>query len=143
MMRPLSLPPLSWHPLSWPPLSLALIAAALSLSGCSNRYFERKDTVTFSAGDAVATNNALMIADPTPRRAYDTHIVTPGETAARAGDNYAQGRYKWYSEPGNKDEPVEGLNKTGASSPDRPSGAAPGGGASGGGVPGGGAPGGQ
>jgi hypothetical protein len=97
-------------------------AAALGLSGCSNQYFERKDSVTFSAGDAVAWNNAQMIADPAPRRAYDRNIVTPGETAARAGANYASGRFKWYNEPGNKDEPVEGLNKSGAFNPDRLSG---------------------
>jgi hypothetical protein len=127
---------------SWP----LLAAAALGLSGCSNQYFERKDKVTSSAGDAVAWNNALMIADPTPRRAYDTNIVTPGETAARAGNNYAQGRFKWYAEPGSKDEPLEVVNKTGASNPDRPgggdatAGALPGGGAPAGNVPSGGAP---
>jgi hypothetical protein len=126
-------------------LSLSLLGAtALGLASCSNQYFERKDSVTFSAGDAVAWNNAQMIADPTPRRAYDTNIVTPGETAARAGGNYASGRFKWYAEPGSKDEPSEVLNKVGASNPDRPGG---GGGAAGapagGGAPGGGAPGAQ
>jgi hypothetical protein len=113
-----------------------LAAAALSLSGCSNQYFERKDSVTFSAGDAVAWNNAQMIDDPAPRRAYDTRIVTPGETAARAGGNYASGRYKWYTEAGSKDEPSEVLNKVGEANPDRPGG----GGAAVGGAPGGGAP---
>jgi hypothetical protein len=122
-----------------------LAAAALSLSGCSNQYFERKDSVTLSAGDAVAWNKAQMIIDPTPRRAYDTNIVTPGETAARAGGNYASGRFKWYDEPGSKDEPKEVLNRVGASNPDRSGG---GGGtagapAGGGGAPVGGALGGQ
>ncbi|WP_294539690.1 hypothetical protein [uncultured Rhodoblastus sp.] len=119
-------------------------AAVLGLSACSNQYFERKDSVTFSAGDAVAWNKAQMIADPTPRRAYDRNIVTPGETAARAGGNYASGRYKWYTEPGSKDEPSEVLNKTGASNPDRRGGGdATSGPQAGGGAPAGGAPGGQ
>jgi hypothetical protein len=87
-----------------------LLAAALSLSGCSNQYFERKESVTFSAGDAVAWNNAQMIIDPAPRRAYDTNIVTPGETAERAGKDYAKGQYRWYTNAGGPhDEPKETL----------------------------------
>jgi hypothetical protein len=91
-------------------LSRSLLGAALGLSACSNQYFERKDSVTFSAGDAVAWNNAQMIVDPTPRRAFDTRIVTPGETAARGGNDYAKGRYRWYKVSGaNRDEPTEVL----------------------------------
>jgi hypothetical protein len=88
---------------------LGFAAVSLALSGCSNQYFERKDTVTFSAGDAVAWNKAQTIPDPTPRSAYNTNIVTPGVSAARAGADYAQGRYRWYSNPSNPDEPIENM----------------------------------
>ncbi len=92
---------------------LGAAAVALALSGCSNQYFERKDTVTFSAGDAVAWNNAQMIPDPAPRSAYDTNIVTPGETAARAGNDYAQGRFRWFTEPAGVDEPKDSYFEKG------------------------------
>ncbi len=39
----------------------------LASAGCSNQYSERKDTVTFAAGDAVATNLAVQTPDPWPR----------------------------------------------------------------------------
>ena len=94
---------------------LGVAAIAFGLSGCSNQYFERKDTITFGAGDAVAWNNAQMIADPTPRYASNTNIVTPGETAARAGSDYAHGRFRWYSEPGGVDEPKDTMVSVGAS----------------------------
>ena len=125
--------------LSWSLFGAAVLA--LGLSGCANQYFERKDTVTFNAGDAVAWNNAQQIVDPTPRRAYDTNIVTPGETAARAGADYAQGRNKWFTEPAGVDEPRDIMNSVGASSPDRGGMAGAGGGGPGAGGPGG-APGG-
>jgi hypothetical protein len=86
---------------------LGFAAVSLALSGCSNQYFERKDTVTFSAGDAVAWNKAQQIVDPAPRSAYNTNIVTPGVTAERAGADYAQGRYRWYTTSGSSDTPKE------------------------------------
>lgn len=76
-----------------------LVAAAgfgLALSGCSNQYFERKDTVTFNAGEAVAWNSAQQIPNPTPPRSNDTHIVTDGEIAARAVRRNIDGGEKWF-----------------------------------------------
>lgn len=103
---------------------LGFAAVSLALSGCSNQYFERKDTVTFSAGDAVAWNKAQQIVDPTPRSAYNTNIVTPGESAARAGADYAHGRYKWYNNPNSTDEPKEVMVAPGSvnagNAPDTP-----------------------
>jgi hypothetical protein len=100
---------------------LALAALGFALSGCSNQYFERKDTVTFSAGDAVAWNNAQQIPNPTPRYAYNNNIRTPGETAARAGADYVSGRSKWYSDA-NSDAPELKMNSAGAFYPDAPGG---------------------
>jgi type IV pilus biogenesis protein CpaD/CtpE len=68
--------------------------ACLILSACSqysNRYAERVDTVTLSAGDAVASNAAVQIPTPWPRYSNDTTIAMDGERIARAVDRYREG----------------------------------------------------
>lgn len=66
----------------------------LMLSACTqyqNRYVEREDTVTLSAGDAVASNAALQIPTPWPRYSNDTTIAMDGERIARAVARYREG----------------------------------------------------
>jgi hypothetical protein len=68
--------------------------ACLILSACSqysNRYAERVDTVTLSAGDAVASNAAVQIPTPWPRYSNDTRIAMDGERIARAVARYRVG----------------------------------------------------
>jgi hypothetical protein len=89
----------------------AFAVLGLALSGCSNQYFERKDTVTFSAGDAVAWNNAQQTPDPAPRVAYNTNIPTVGEKAVKAVRNNIDGRRNWYK---GTDETVHDSVVTGA-----------------------------
>jgi type IV pilus biogenesis protein CpaD/CtpE len=66
----------------------------LMLSACTqytNRYAEREDTVTLSAGDAIASNAALLVPTPWPRYSNDTTIAMDGERIARAVARYRQG----------------------------------------------------
>ncbi len=66
----------------------------LMLSACTqyqNRYLEREDTVTFSAGDAVASNAAVQIPTPWPRYSNNTTIAMDGERIARAVARYREG----------------------------------------------------
>jgi hypothetical protein len=100
----------------------AFAALGLALSGCSNQYFERKDTVTFSAGDAVAWNNAQQIPDPAPRVAYNTNIPTTGERAVNAVRNNNEGRHNWFRSAG---ETLHEAVVTGASSGNGGSNSAP------------------
>jgi hypothetical protein len=75
--------------------TLFLIAAVLpgfALAGCSNQYLQRKDTVTFGAGDAVAWDSAQQIANPWPRRAQNTRIATNGEKGVQAVRQYIKGQ---------------------------------------------------
>lgn len=71
-----------------------LSTVCLELSACTqymNRYVERIDTINFNSGDAVATNEALMVPTPWPRYAYDTNIAFDGERIARAVERYRAG----------------------------------------------------
>jgi hypothetical protein len=73
---------------------ILLPTVCLMLSACSqytNRYAEREDTVTLSAGDAVASNAALQVPTPWPRYSNDTTIAMDGERIARAVARYRQG----------------------------------------------------
>lgn len=76
-------------------LRIILLAMVyLMLSACSqysNQYAERKDTITFSAGDAVASNAAVQIPTPWPRYSNDTAIAMDGERIARAVARYREG----------------------------------------------------
>jgi hypothetical protein len=73
---------------------ILLPLVCLMLSACTqywNRYAEREDTVTFSAGDAVASNAVVQIPTPWPRYSNDTTIAMDGERIARAVARYREG----------------------------------------------------
>jgi hypothetical protein len=64
---------------------ITALTAALVLSGCEHdRYADRRDSVTFGAGDSIAANKALQIIDPWPQDARTIRHGTSGEQAAAA-----------------------------------------------------------
>jgi hypothetical protein len=66
----------------------------LTLSGCTqywNQYAERKDSITFGAGDAIASNSAVQIPTPWPRHSNDPNIAFDGERINRAVARYREG----------------------------------------------------
>jgi hypothetical protein len=68
-----------------------VVGTALTLAGC-NQYWERKDTVAFGAGDAVAANLAVQVHDPWPAGARDTNIAFDGQRTALAIQRYKTGQ---------------------------------------------------
>jgi hypothetical protein len=72
---------------------LALIAAT-ALGGCTDMYLDRRDTVSFAAGDAVATNKVTHMVDPWPARAGDRNIAFDGERMAAAAERYRTDKVK-------------------------------------------------
>jgi hypothetical protein len=70
---------------------LALVAAPL-LSGCM--YLDHRETVSFAAGDAVATNKVVQMVDPWPPRAGDRNIAFDGERMAAAAERYRTDKVK-------------------------------------------------
>ena len=66
---------------------LALAAATL-LGACTDMYLDRRDTVSFAAGDAVAANKVTHMVDPWPARAGDRNIPHDGERMAAAAERY-------------------------------------------------------
>jgi hypothetical protein len=58
-------------------------AAALGLAAC-DKYADRRDQVTFGAGDAIAANKAAQIIDPWPAAARTVTHGMRGEQAEAA-----------------------------------------------------------
>jgi hypothetical protein len=70
---------------------LALVAVLVALSGCSE-YFDRRDTIALSAGDAVAADKVTQMVDPWPRASANKNISFNGEKMQSAVERYRTNR---------------------------------------------------
>jgi hypothetical protein len=66
----------------------AVLAAVLVLAGCSDIYFDRRETVSFHAGDASASNASAQSIDPWPAEAGNRRITYNGERMQKAAERY-------------------------------------------------------
>ena len=71
---------------------LAALAVCAALAGCSNYYFDRRDTVSMSAGDAHASNRVTHMVDPWPRASGNRNIAFNGQTMQAAVERYRRGK---------------------------------------------------
>ncbi|MEW6641881.1 MAG: hypothetical protein AB1586_15360 [Pseudomonadota bacterium] len=79
-----------------------LTAAAMTLIGSCQasawdeieRYFQRKDTVTFSAGDAKEVNARTHMLTPWPRGVHDRRILANGSRMAHGIECYEAGPHR-------------------------------------------------
>jgi len=58
------------------------------LAGCSDIYYDRRETVSFAAGDAVASARATQVVDPWPPASADRWVVSNGVRVAGAVERY-------------------------------------------------------
>ncbi|RAI45293.1 hypothetical protein [Rhodoplanes roseus] len=72
-------------------LAGALLLAGF-VAGCSDIYYDRRQTVLFGAQDAVASNVAIHTIDPWPKAAADRNIPGQGTTVAIAAERYRTGK---------------------------------------------------
>lgn len=73
-------------------LRAALVASSMLLAGCSDIYFDRRETVVPSAGDAIAANRVTHMVDPWPPASADRNIAFNGEKMQSAIERYRYGR---------------------------------------------------
>jgi hypothetical protein len=71
-------------------IAATVAGAALSamLGGCSDLYMDRRDEIHFSAGDAIAANNAMQTNDPWPAHSGNTNIAFNGQRMQTAVERY-------------------------------------------------------
>jgi hypothetical protein len=76
--------------------SLCAAAAAcgliVTLAGCSDIYYDRRETVSAGANDAVAGNSAIQMIDPWPRSAANRDFASNGERVVLGIERYRTGR---------------------------------------------------
>ena len=72
-----------------------LVAGALlgaTLGGCSDIYFDRRDTISLVSGEASAANAVTQTVDPWSAASGNRNIAYSGEKAAVAAERYRTGR---------------------------------------------------
>ncbi len=69
---------------------LALIGPILgaTLGGCSDIYFDRRETVALGADDHIASNMVAQMVDPWPRYVGNKNIAFDGERMQAAAERY-------------------------------------------------------
>jgi len=70
----------------------AIVVLGSFLAGCSDIYYDRRETVTFAAGDAVASAQATQTIDPWPRASANRHVDSNGARVAGAIERYRTGQ---------------------------------------------------
>jgi hypothetical protein len=70
----------------------AVLVFSTVLASCSDLYYDRRETVAFGAGDAVAANAAVQTIDPWPRGSDKRDFSTNGPRMAGAIERYRTGR---------------------------------------------------
>jgi hypothetical protein len=58
------------------------------LAGCSDVYFDRRDTIALGGGDAVAANQVEQMVDPWPPNSNNKNLTFNGERMQRAVQCY-------------------------------------------------------
>lgn len=72
--------------------TLASMVLAAMLGGCSEYYFDRRDTVSLHSGEAMAANRVTQMVYPWPAASGNRNIAYNGEKAATASERYRAGR---------------------------------------------------
>ena len=68
-------------------VATALLFGAL-LGGCSDIYFDRRDSVVLGGGDSVLANQVEQMVDPWPRYSNNKNLTFNGERMQRAVECY-------------------------------------------------------
>ena len=67
------------------------VVIATAVTGCSDIYYDRRETISLGAGNALATNKATHTIDPWPPYAANDRIAFNGQRMQSAQDRYKRG----------------------------------------------------
>lgn len=71
-------------------MAAALLAGALS--GCSDLYLDRRETIALGADDFMATNRVTHMVDPWPPASADRNYLVNGDKMQSAVERYRTGK---------------------------------------------------
>ena len=69
-----------------------MVLATIALTGCSDMYLDRRESISLSAGDAVYTNQVTQMVDPWPPHSADRNIAFNGQKMQSAVERYRTNR---------------------------------------------------
>jgi ABC-type glutathione transport system ATPase component len=69
-----------------------IMLAGSMLAGCSDIYFDRRETVALGADDHIAVNRVAQMIDPWPRDSAKRAIAYNGQKMQSAAERYRTGR---------------------------------------------------
>src|SRR5207237_3127646 len=67
---------------------LSVVALATLLAGCSDIYFDRRETISFHGGDASLSNVVAQTYDPWPQASANREIEGNGDRMQKAVERY-------------------------------------------------------
>jgi hypothetical protein len=70
----------------------AVIVLGTLLGGCSDIYYDRRETVSLGADDHIAANQAIQMVDPWSRHVGNKNIAFNGERMQAAVERYRHNR---------------------------------------------------
>ena len=70
----------------------AIFAVGTALGGCSDIYWDRRETIALGANDAVETNKVTHMIDPWPRYSGNRAFASNGQRVVAAQERYRYGR---------------------------------------------------
>jgi hypothetical protein len=68
--------------------AFAALAFGVWLGGCSDLYWDRRETIALGAGDAIAANTAVQSVNPWPPASGDRNIAFNGQKMQAAVQRY-------------------------------------------------------
>ena len=70
----------------------AVVVIAAAVAGCSEMYYDRRETVVPGSGDALAANKVTQTIDPWSRASTNNRIAANGQLMQAAQDRYNRGK---------------------------------------------------
>jgi hypothetical protein len=70
----------------------AALTVSVALAACADTFYDRRDAVHLTTGNANASNIAVQTYDPWPRYAANRDILTNGEKIQPAIQRYKEGK---------------------------------------------------
>jgi hypothetical protein len=70
----------------------AVLALGAFAGGCSDIYWDRRETISLGANDAVETNKVVHMTDPWPPHSHNRNIAFNGERMQGAHERYRHNR---------------------------------------------------
>ena len=65
-----------------------VVALGAGLGGCADIYWDRRETISLGANDAVETNKVVHMVDPWPRTSVNRQLAFEGQRVQSAYERY-------------------------------------------------------